>query len=188
VGRGFNERQDRISTATVEIDEEGFDDFGRRVKKLSRTDRRAKEEAALLRLSDKYRHLLPGSVLLEGGVLSEDLSNRNDGAGILISVEKPSDYKADRNRDTSRDKEDNNNRGRDRMDRSRDRVDRGRDRDDRDRGRDRDDRDRGRDRDDRDRGRDRDDKDRRERGSRGDRSRDIVERSRSRDRQRRTRP
>jgi len=178
VGRGFNERQDRISAATVEIDEEGFDDFGRRVKKLSRTDRRAKEEAALLRLSDKYRHLLPGSALLEGGVLSEDLSNRNDGAGILISVEKPSDYKADRNRDTSRDKEDNN-RGRDRMDRSRDRVDRGRDRDDRDRGRDRDDR---------DRGRDRDDKDRRERGSRGDRSRDIVERSRSRDRQRRTRP
>ena len=178
MGRGFNERQDRISAATVEIDEEGFDDFGRRVKKLSRTDRRAKEEAALLRLSDKYRHLLPGSALLEGGVLSEDLSNRNDGAGILISVEKPSDYKADRNRDTSRDKEDNN-RGRDRMDRSRDRVDRGRDRDDRDRGRDRDDR---------DRGRDRDDKDRRERGSRGDRSRDIVERSRSRDRQRRTRP
>lgn len=178
MGRGFNERQDRISAATVEIDEEGFDDFGRRVKKLSRTDRRAKEEAALLRLSDKYRHLLPGSALLEGGVLSEDLSNRNDGVGILISVEKPSDYKADRNRDTSRDKEDNN-RGRDRMDRSRDRVDRGRDRDDRDRGRDRDDR---------DRGRDRDDKDRRERGSRGDRSRDIVERSRSRDRQRRTRP
>ena len=178
MGRGFNERQDRISAATVEIDEEGFDDFGRRVKKLSRTDRRAKEEAALLRLSDKYRHLLPGSALLEGGVLSEDLSNRNDGAGILISVEKPSDYKADRNRDTSRDKEDNN-RGRDRMDRSRDRVDRGMDRDDRDRGRDRDDR---------DRGRDRDDKDRRERGSRGDRSRDIVERSRSRDRQRRTRP
>lgn len=160
MGRGFNERQDRISAATVEIDEEGFDDFGRRVKKLSRTDRRAKEEAALLRLSDKYRHLLPGSALLEGGVLSEDLSNRNDGAGILISVEKPSDYKADRNRDTSRDKEDNN-RGRDRMDRSRDRVDRGRDRDD---------------------------KDRRERSSRGDRSRDIVERSRSRDRQRRTRP
>ena len=178
MGRGFNERQDRISAATVEIDEEGFDDFGRRVKKLSRTDRRAKEEAALLRLSDKYRHLLPGSALLEGGVLSEDLSNRNDGAGILISVEKPSDYKADRNRDTSRDKEDNN-RGRDRMDRSRDRVDRGRDRDDKDRGRDRDDR---------DRGRDRDDKDRRERSSRGDRSRDIVERSRSRDRQRRTRP
>ena len=178
MGRGFNERQDRISAATVEIDEEGFDDFGRRVKKLSRTDRRAKEEAALLRLSDKYRHLLPGSALLEGGVLSEDLSNRNDGAGILISVEKPSDYKADRNRDTSRDKEDNN-RGRDRMDRSRDRVDRGRDRDDKDRGRDRDDR---------DRGRDRDDRDRRERGSRGDRSRDIVERSRSRDRQRRNRP
>ena len=162
----------------MEIDEEGFDDFGRRVKKLSRTDRRAKEEAALLRLSDKYRHLLPGSALLEGGVLSEDLFNRNDGAGILISVEKPSDYKADRNRDTSRDKEDNN-RGRDRMDRSRDRVDRGRDRDDKERGRDRDDR---------ERGRDRDDKDRRERSSRGDRSRDIVERSRSRDRQRRTRP
>lgn len=153
----------------MEIDEEGFDDFGRRVKKLSRTDRRAKEEAALLRLSDKYRHLLPGSTLLEGGDLSEDLSNCNDGVGTVISVEKPSDYKTDRNRDTSRDKEDNN-RGRDRVDRSRDRVDRGRDRDDRDRGR------------------DRDDKDRRERGSRGDRSRDIVERSRSRDRQRRTRP
>ena len=30
------ERQDRASAATVEIDEQGFDDFGRRVKKLHR--------------------------------------------------------------------------------------------------------------------------------------------------------
>ena len=58
-GGGFNERQDRASAATVEIDEEGFDDFGRRVKKLKRADRQAKEEAALKRLNEKYRHLIP---------------------------------------------------------------------------------------------------------------------------------
>lgn len=34
VGGGFNERQDRVSAATIEIDEDGYDDFGRRVKKV----------------------------------------------------------------------------------------------------------------------------------------------------------
>jgi hypothetical protein len=41
----------------VEIDEEGFDDFGRRIKKTTRVDRQAKEEAALKRLQEKYKHL-----------------------------------------------------------------------------------------------------------------------------------
>lgn len=58
-GGGFNERQNRASAATVEIDEEGFDDFGRRVKKEKSADKKAKEEAALKRLQEKYKYLLP---------------------------------------------------------------------------------------------------------------------------------
>jgi hypothetical protein len=45
-GGGFNERQERVSLATVEVAEDGFDDFGRRVKG-NRVDRKAKEAAAL---------------------------------------------------------------------------------------------------------------------------------------------
>lgn len=60
VGGGFNERQERASATAVEIDEEGFDDFGRRVKKEQKAaDRKAKEEAALKRLQEKYQYLNP---------------------------------------------------------------------------------------------------------------------------------
>lgn len=62
-GKGFNERQARMSASTVEVDEEGFDDFGRRVKKDARADRKAKEEAALARMQEKYKHLLPTGVV-----------------------------------------------------------------------------------------------------------------------------
>jgi hypothetical protein len=60
VGGGFNERQDRVSAASVEVDEDGFDDFGRRVKKGFK-DIRAKELAALARLKENYGFLLPGA-------------------------------------------------------------------------------------------------------------------------------
>ena len=41
-GGGFNERQDRASVATVEVDEDGYDDFGRKkIKALA--DKKAKE-------------------------------------------------------------------------------------------------------------------------------------------------
>ena len=61
LGGGFNERQERVAAATVEVDEEGFDDFGRRVKKETAVDdKKAKEEAALKRLQDKYKFLMPG--------------------------------------------------------------------------------------------------------------------------------
>lgn len=56
---GFDERQDRVSKAALEIDEEGYDDFGRRLSK-SRNDKRAKEEAALKRLQQSYGFLLQG--------------------------------------------------------------------------------------------------------------------------------
>lgn len=61
MGGGFNERQNRASTTVVEVDEEGFDDFGRRIKKNAKSDRQAKEEAALKRLQEKYKLLMPGS-------------------------------------------------------------------------------------------------------------------------------
>ena len=41
-GGGFNERQDRASVATVEVDADGYDDFGRKkIKALA--DKKAKE-------------------------------------------------------------------------------------------------------------------------------------------------
>ena len=55
-GGGFNERQNRVSAASVEVDEDGFDDFGRRVKK-EKKDRSAKEAAALARLQHNYGFL-----------------------------------------------------------------------------------------------------------------------------------
>jgi hypothetical protein len=58
LGGGFMERQERASKATVEVDEDGFDDFGRRAKK-TKEDRRLKEEAALKRLQSSYGFLLP---------------------------------------------------------------------------------------------------------------------------------
>eukprot|EP00904_Undaria_pinnatifida_P010247 jgi/Undpi1/6352/HiC_scaffold_20.g08833.m1 len=52
-GGGFNERQDRASVATVEVDEDGYDDFGRKkIKALA--DKKAKEMAALARLRKSF--------------------------------------------------------------------------------------------------------------------------------------
>jgi hypothetical protein len=73
---GFNERQDRVSASAIEIDEEGFDDFGRRVKKSAKADKQAKEEAALKRMQDKYKHLLPN------GESSESSTKKNDNVSI----------------------------------------------------------------------------------------------------------
>ena len=42
LGGGFNERQDRASVATVEVDADGYDDFGRK-KIKARADKKAKE-------------------------------------------------------------------------------------------------------------------------------------------------
>ena len=68
-GGGFNERQNRASQATVEVAEDGFDDFGNRKKisgaaavdeaQMTKAERkaagkRAKEEAALARLNKSF--------------------------------------------------------------------------------------------------------------------------------------
>eukprot|EP00903_Cladosiphon_okamuranus_P008485 g8152.t1 len=53
LGGGFNERQDRASVATVEVDEDGYDDFGRK-KIKARADKKAKEDAALARLRKSF--------------------------------------------------------------------------------------------------------------------------------------
>lgn len=49
LGGGFNERQDRASVATVEVDEDGFDDFGRK-KIKARADQKAKEVSPCIRI------------------------------------------------------------------------------------------------------------------------------------------
>lgn len=42
LGGGFNERQDRASVGTVEVGDDGYDDFGRK-KNKARADKKAKE-------------------------------------------------------------------------------------------------------------------------------------------------
>ena len=59
---GFNERQDRAAATTIEISEDGFDDFGRRTMKSKQQDKRDKELAALARLNNVYGFLLKDPV------------------------------------------------------------------------------------------------------------------------------
>eukprot|EP01032_Pedospumella_encystans_P012690 gene12691-14663_t len=119
-GKGFNERQDRISAAAVEIDEEGFDDFGRRVKKEKEqqaSSRRAKEEAALARMNEKYKHLVPLQSV--GSPQDEAKSNANGAPQPLQRSEEDRQRCArdgsDRvDRDTDRDRGSRNDRDRER--------------------------------------------------------------------------
>lgn len=80
-GGGFNERQDRASSATLEITEDGFDDFGRRAKGGS-YDRAAKEAAALARLSTNYSFLLDPKALASAASQSaSSVPSNQSGAG-----------------------------------------------------------------------------------------------------------
>eukprot|EP01036_Dinobryon_divergens_P028847 gene28847-37854_t len=209
-GRGFNERQDRASAAAVEIDEDGFDDFGRRVKKTRQVDenKKAKELAALNRMAEKYKHLMPTNTTQKPAE-ADDQSNtggRFDDAedstrdAIVEARENTShDDTVNNGKEKGKDAE-NKEKERDRKDREKDKdkdKDRGRDRDrDDDRGRERDrdggrekgrekDKDRDRDRDDdRDRARERDkDRHKEKDRDRSDRDRDR-EKDRHRDRER----
>jgi transcription termination factor Rho len=66
--------QERVSASTVEIAEDGFDDFGRRAKG-GRKDKTAKEIAALARLQSNYGFLMnpqdAASALSESGKLGQ---------------------------------------------------------------------------------------------------------------------
>ncbi|DAZ97041.1 TPA: LOW QUALITY PROTEIN: hypothetical protein N0F65_012910 [Lagenidium giganteum] len=57
-GGGFNERQERAASAKTEVDEDGYDDFGMKKKKVtaSKTER---EAAALARLRQSYSAICP---------------------------------------------------------------------------------------------------------------------------------
>ena len=94
LGGGFNEKQERASASlSVEIDQEGYDDFGRRVKKAD-TQVLSKEEAALKRLNQSYGFLLTGQ-------LPQEIKNK--------VIDKDNDK--DKNRHSKDDRDDKNNRG-----------------------------------------------------------------------------
>jgi hypothetical protein len=85
----------------VEIDDDGFDDFGRRVGKTNRADRQVKEEAALKRLQEKYKHLaVPES------------SGDRDGGGRDREEERDGDEDGGKDRSSGKDR--GGDRGRDR--------------------------------------------------------------------------
>lgn len=42
-GGGFNERQERAAATTIEVADDGYDDFGRRAKEKKASDKKAKE-------------------------------------------------------------------------------------------------------------------------------------------------
>ncbi len=95
-GGGFNERQHRASNTTVEVDEEGFDDFGRRIKKNAKADRQAKEEAALKRLQDKYKMLMPEKVI------ASDMNDAQSAEGVGGERLLPLQSTIDLNRNTTK--------------------------------------------------------------------------------------
>lgn len=42
-GGGFNERQERAAATSIEVADDGYDDFGRRAKEKKASDKKAKE-------------------------------------------------------------------------------------------------------------------------------------------------
>ena len=141
-GGGFRERQERVSTTTVEVAEDGFDDFGRRVKKTERADRNAKAEAALKRMQEKYKHLLPHENVATDATDSHAGDNRK--MNEEVTVTKREDIRRDDSKNINKVDQDKRNKDRNSRDRdnrhnhnnSRD-NDRNRDRSDNDRNRDR---------------------------------------------------
>ena len=132
-----NLAQDRASSSVIEVAEDGFDDFGRRIKK-NKVDKKAKEEAALARLNSSYATVinpLAALELLRNSNASNNNNNNNnnikntgqfDNAESNIprksNVDIKHDYSKDRNRDNSRDRDRRRGNSRDRnWDNSRDR-------------------------------------------------------------------
>lgn len=94
-GGGFNERQSRVSTASVEITEDGFDDFGRRAKGRS-DDKKAKEAAALARLQSNYGFLLNPSSFIQ----STENPTTNPKSNLNANPSTDSNRKEESQRDT----------------------------------------------------------------------------------------
>ncbi|CAM9258575.1 unnamed protein product [Ascophyllum nodosum] len=149
-GGGFHERQDRASVGTVEVGEDGYDDFGRK-KIKARADKKAKEMAALARLQRSFGSSLLGATSL-APIAKPPVPGQFDDASPDPTVTKYDDLGRPRPAGSSSDSggrsQNGNRRDRDR-DRANDREgrasDRGRDRRDREKDRDKD-RDRRRDR------------------------------------------
>ena len=91
-GGGFNERQERAAATSIEVADDGYDDFGRRAKEKKASDKKAKEVptsftstvfhftmqlAALARLHGSF-----------GITSSEDVSIVNAAALVSSSLEK----------------------------------------------------------------------------------------------------
>ena len=139
-GGGFNEKQERaMNVLKVEVDDEGFDDFGRRVKKEN-VDKKAKEEAALKRLNQSYGFLLTGQLPPDIKLNKTATTNDKDTKGNDKNDKRRDIDRRDRNdrrRSRSRDRNDRRrSRSRDRNDRRRSRSNerrrsRSRDRNDR---------------------------------------------------------
>lgn len=56
-GGGFNERQQRVASTKTEVDEDGYDDFGMKKKKVKAT-KAEREAAALARLKQTYTAII----------------------------------------------------------------------------------------------------------------------------------
>jgi len=122
-----NLAQDRASSSVIEVAEDGFDDFGRRIKK-NKVDKKAKEEAALARLNSSYATVIDPLAALEllkntnkNNNSNNNKSNNNgqfDNADSNVirknNMDIKHDYSRDRNRDNSRDRKRGNSRDRNR--------------------------------------------------------------------------
>ncbi|KAH7491994.1 hypothetical protein KRP22_002519 [Phytophthora ramorum] len=75
-GGGFNERQERAASAKAEIDDDGYDDFGMRKKKV-KASKAEREAAALARLQQSYSAIYqpPQSATDSTGPVSKKLDD-----------------------------------------------------------------------------------------------------------------
>ncbi|EGZ26359.1 hypothetical protein PHYSODRAFT_483974 [Phytophthora sojae] len=154
-GGGFNERQERVASAKMEVGEDGYDDFGMRKKKV-KASKAEREAAALARLQQSYSAIYQPpqsateSSCYPSAAVSETPEARasGDAGGQAVSSSRNGDEKRRRSRSpvaTSKSSRHSRSRSRDRRRRSssRDRrnrspADRGRDGDRRRRSRSRD--------------------------------------------------
>ncbi|GLD98585.1 hypothetical protein PINS_up007302 [Pythium insidiosum] len=86
-GGGFNERQERVASAKTEVDEDGYDDFGMKKKKV-KASRAEREAAALARLKQTYSAIIgpTGDSMLPTSIANSKFHKRRETAPIVASA------------------------------------------------------------------------------------------------------
>ena len=122
---GFNERQERISKSSLEVDPQGYDDFGRK-KQSTKASKQEKAEAALKRLQQNYGFLMSeNKESTDTAGISTEQTDEKDTKSSVIPAVIPSNERNNRDAGEATQKEDRSRRSRSReRERERDKRDR----------------------------------------------------------------